>query len=132
MKVKLLLVINPYLILKRINPQFNFVYFKNSKKYLLLLYFIFHLPIIQHKLSSLVNPTPVRGGVYHPSAEKWQLLLKIMILLSQNFVTFPIHPWQTLSYPFWGSKGVSEAFLLLAVPISGSWNLFFWLFLTKN
>ena len=31
------------------------------------------------------------GGVYHPPTKKWQLLLKIVILKSPNFVTFPIY-----------------------------------------
>ena len=39
----------------------------------------------------LFNPTPVGGGVFRPPTEKWQLLLKIMILMSPNFVTFHIY-----------------------------------------
>ena len=39
-----------------------------------------------------VNPTPVVGGAFSaPPTEKWQLLQKIMILKSPNFVTFPIY-----------------------------------------
>ena len=38
------------------------------------------------------NPTPVGGGVFRPPpTEKWQFLLKMMILKSPNFVTFPIY-----------------------------------------
>ena len=37
------------------------------------------------------NPTPVGGGVFRPPTEKWQLLLKIRIQKSPNFVTFPIY-----------------------------------------
>ena len=37
------------------------------------------------------NPTPVRGGVYHHPTEKWQLLLKIVIRKSPNFLTFPMY-----------------------------------------
>ena len=37
------------------------------------------------------NPTPVWGVYITPPAEKWQLLLKIVILKSPNFVTFPIY-----------------------------------------
>ena len=35
-----------------------------------------------------LNPTPVEGGHIPPPAEKWQLLLKIMILKSPNLVNF--------------------------------------------
>ena len=34
------------------------------------------------KYKSIFNPTPVWGDVYHPPTEKWQLLLKIVILKS--------------------------------------------------
>ena len=45
-----------------------------------------------------------RGVYITPPTKKWQLLLKIVILKSPNFVTFPIYLWQTLPYLFWGSK----------------------------
>ena len=46
----------------------------------------------QDSLLECLNPTPVRGGVYiTPPTEKYRLLLKIVILKSPNFVTFPIY-----------------------------------------
>ena len=42
-------------------------------------------------LLECLNPTPVRGVYITPPTEKYRLLLKIMILKSPNFVTFPIY-----------------------------------------
>ena len=61
----------------------------NSMEYVYCL-FIFEYQFIYRK--STFNPTPVRGGVYiTPPTKKSQLLLKIVILKSPNFVTFPIY-----------------------------------------
>ena len=60
--------------------------------------------------SQFFNPTPV-GGVFRPPPyQKWQLLVKIMILKSPKFVTFPIYLWQTLPYPFGSSKWQKRGF----------------------
>ena len=61
------------------------------------------------------------GGLYiTPPTEKWQLLLKIMILKSPNFVTFPIYLWQTLPYLFWGSKWRKKGFLYSIFDVHGT------------
>ena len=66
-----------------------------------------------------------------PPTKKWLLLQKIMILKSPNFVTFPMYLWPY--YDLLGAQNGEKrfffrAFLLLAVPISGSRNWFFCLF----
>ena len=64
-------------------------------------------------LSYNLTPTPVHGGLYRPPAEKWQLLLKIMILMSKELKL------RDLSYismtnppiPFLGLKVEKKGFL---------------------
>ena len=45
-----------------------------------------------------------------------------MILKSPNFVTFPIYLWQTLPYPFEGSKWQKRGFIALLFIVVGGTN----------
>ena len=63
------------------------------------------------KINHQLNPTPVEmGGVFCPPTKKLQLLLRIMILKSPHFLTFPKYLWQTLQYPNGCSKWLNKGF----------------------
>ena len=78
---------------------------------------------IHNILEQYLNTTPVGGGVFRPPYRKMEITPKNNDPKELKLRDFSYISMTTLPYPFWGSKwqkGVSKAFLLSAVPISGS------------
>ena len=80
----------------------------------------------------IFNPTPVRGGVYHPPYQKMAITPLNSDPKEPKLCDFSYISMTNPPIPFLGlkmaRKGVFIAFLLSAVPISGSRISFFCLF----